>query len=340
MIDEGEESLKIRGLVVLMIIVQYQNLQSFEEQDMKILIKIPKKVIAKVSVDYDISLFIKALVLSSLNSEELFLTLSKLIKNLDLNLKCQFMILSALLNFIVENDESKIAMNFLKLFKEMDSQSYNQTILYHLKQTQDEDQKQKLKKIIQGDESSTIFQNVGGIEYSLLSALGSARKQVRLSAINTLSSSKDLHVDEAELITLFLAQIVSRCEDDEEMMQAMLTALAHLTEKTTQSDLIFGCLEKIIQSPIYSQLCIHNAVSIIVKLKVETNLKQQSFVAFFFSKKCYSEYCSFLHDAKGKETIIGQNLSESFEFIQEILMNFKSYYDLEKVEYLLSQIIS
>ena len=137
-------------------------------------------------------------------------------------------------------------MKFLKLFKEMDSQSYNQTILYHLKQTQDEDQKQKLKKIIQGDESSTIFQKVGGIEYSLLSALGSARKQVRLSAINTLSSSKDLHADEAELITLFLAQIVSRCEDDEEMMQAMLTALAHLTEKTTQSDLIFGCLEKMI----------------------------------------------------------------------------------------------
>jgi hypothetical protein len=95
-----------------------------------------------------------------------------------------------------------------------------------------------------------------------------------LSAINTLSSSKDLHTDEAELITLFLAQIVSRCEDDEEMMQAMLTALAYLTEKTTQSDLIFGCLEKVIQSPIYSQQCIGNAVSIVVKLKVETNLKQ------------------------------------------------------------------
>ena len=77
--------------------------------------------------------------------------------------------------------------------------------MYHLKQTEDPDQKEKLKKIIQGDGPSNIFQKVGDVEYSLLSALGSARKQVRLSAINTLSSKKLLHPDEAELITLFLA---------------------------------------------------------------------------------------------------------------------------------------
>ena len=75
-------------------------------------------------------------------------------------------------------------------------------------------------------------------------------------------------------------------------------------------------------------------------LKVVQNLKQQSIVAFFFSKKCYSEYCSFLIDSKGKESQIAENLPQSFEFLQEIMSSFKAYYDLEKIEYLMSQVIS
>ena len=118
--------------------------------------------------------------------------------------------------------------------------------MYHLKQTQDADQKEKLKQIIQGEDGGSIFQKVGDVEYSLLSALGSARKQVRLSAIHSLTSAKNLHTDEKELITLFLAQMVSRCEDDEEMMNAMLSALGPLSESGSQSDLIFTCLEKMI----------------------------------------------------------------------------------------------
>ena len=123
------------------------------------------------------------------------------------------------------------------------------------------------------------------------------------------------------------------------MMNAMLTALATLSENTNQSDLIFGCLEKMIQSTIYSKASIQKAVSILVKLKVESNLQQQSIVAFFFQKKCFSEYCSFLLDSQGKDSQIASNLVLSFSFIQEILSSFKSYYDLEKTEYLLSQII-
>ena len=102
---------------------------------MTLLHKIPKRVISKVSSDYDISLLVKAIVMSSMKSESLYTTTAKLLKNLKLNLRCQFMVLSSVLNFIVENENSEIAKNFLKLFKEMDSQSYNQTILYHLKQT-------------------------------------------------------------------------------------------------------------------------------------------------------------------------------------------------------------
>jgi hypothetical protein len=69
---------------------------------------------------------------------------------------------------------------------------------------------------------------------------------VRLSAINALGSGQKLHANEAELVTVFIAQIVSRCEDNEEMMVAMLNALSHLSENSNQADLIFGSLEKMI----------------------------------------------------------------------------------------------
>ena len=103
--------------------------------------------------------------------------------------------------------------------------------------------------------------------------------------------------------------MVSRCEDDEEMMTAMLSALTHLSETGTQADLIFTCLEKMIQSSIYSKATIQKAVGILVKLKVNQNLQQQAIVAFFFQKKCFSEYCSFLLESKGKENEIKANLA-------------------------------
>ena len=73
---------------------------------MTLLLKIPKRVLTKVSAEYDVSLLIKALVLSSLENESLFASVAKLIKNLKLNLRCQFMVLSAILNKIVENENS------------------------------------------------------------------------------------------------------------------------------------------------------------------------------------------------------------------------------------------
>ena len=73
---------------------------------MTLLHKIPKRVFTKVSADYDVSLLIKALVLSSLENESLFTSTAKLIKNLKLNLRCQFMVLSAILNNIIENENS------------------------------------------------------------------------------------------------------------------------------------------------------------------------------------------------------------------------------------------
>ena len=59
-----------------------------------------------------------------------------------------------------------------------------------------------------------LFQRVGDLEYSLLAALGSNRRQVRLSALQALSQNPQiakLSQDETALIQLFLAQIIQRC---------------------------------------------------------------------------------------------------------------------------------
>ena len=70
----------------------------------------------------------------------------------------------------------------------------------------------------------------------MLSALGSARKSIRMSALNSLLKNKTLSASEAELIQLFLAQIISRSQDDEELMRAMLTALGALVKKFKASN--------------------------------------------------------------------------------------------------------
>ena len=63
-----------------------------------------------------------------------------------------------------------------------------------------------LREIIQGESGKgSLFETVGDVEYSLLSALGSARKSVRMSALNSLLKNKTLSASEAELIQLFLA---------------------------------------------------------------------------------------------------------------------------------------
>ena len=71
-----------------------------------------------------------------------------------------------------------------------------------------------------------LIETDGEVDFSILSALGSNKKQVRKTALTTLISSpaslKQLSFNEASLLELFLAQIIQRCQDEEDMMQSML----------------------------------------------------------------------------------------------------------------------
>ena len=117
---------------------------------------------------------------------------------------------------------------------------------------------------------------------------------------------------------------------------------------------MFECVEMMIHCShqegrgtdcIYSSKTISKVVGICLKLQVlkDQNLIKQSTMAFFFGKKtCSSPFCSFLRGSSGKnlEDKISENIELSLEFVEKILSFKRSYYRLEKLDYLLSQIIS
>jgi len=63
-----------------------------------------------------------------------------------MTLKINFTVISCILQHLLQTtDQEDTALNLLKLIEESDPQAYNQTVLYHLKQTQDPEQKAKLR---------------------------------------------------------------------------------------------------------------------------------------------------------------------------------------------------
>lgn len=90
-----------------------------------------------------------------------------------------------------------------------------------------------------------------------------------------------------------MAQIIQRCQDDEELMSAMLEALEFMLKNSSdrsQDDMIFTCIEAMIndatKNKTYSTQIIQKAVSITMGLKVTKDENQNKLIilAYFFNK--------------------------------------------------------
>ena len=90
-----------------------------------------------------------------------------------------------------------------------------------------------------------------------------------------------------------MAQIIQRCQDDEELMSAMLEALEFMLKNSSdrsQDDMIFTCIEAMIndstKNKTYSTQIIQKAVSITMDLKVtkDENINKLIILAYFFNK--------------------------------------------------------
>lgn len=131
-------------------------------------------------------------------------------------------------------------------------------------------------------------------DQSILNALGSNRKHVRMSTLKAICSSQinQLPKNEVSLVELFLAQIIQRCQDDEELMQSMLEALKFVlnTSVRGQDEVLFESIEAMInlsvQKQIYSDKVIEAAVGVVLTLEVSNpqNLQRQAALCFFFNK--------------------------------------------------------
>jgi hypothetical protein len=134
------------------------------------------------------------------------------------------------------------------------------------------------------------------------------------------------------------------------MMESMMSTFQFLTTKFKnidhQDDIIFESVEKMINAgkTIYSSAIIQKAVSLSLRLEAtqEANLKRQALMAYFFEKKsCFSTYCSHILTLKGTklQEKINENIDESFELIGYCFENNRSYYGIEKLDYLLSVVM-
>ena len=90
-----------------------------------------------------------------------------------------------------------------------------------------------------------------------------------------------------------MAQIIQRCQDDEELMSAMLEALEFMLNNSSdrsQDDMIFTCIEAMIndstKNKTYSTKIIQKAVAITMGLKVtkDENKSKLIILAYFFNK--------------------------------------------------------
>ena len=181
--------------------------------------------------------------------------MAKLLSNNSImNQKCTFTVISTLIQALIADASSDFALKSLQNIKTNNLQLFNQTILVVMRQTQDETQKTNIKSVLQavnGNQNEMVVED-GQQDYSLLSAIGSHKQTVMKNALQALSQPltvKNLSLNEASLIELFLAQIIQRCQHEESLMKSMLIALntvyTHRSEKK-QDAVIFQCLEEML----------------------------------------------------------------------------------------------
>ena len=134
--DSGfDEALKERGLAVILMVIQYQNLRELDPSDVLTLLQIPRinKVIQRVSASFDISQFVRALaqtVMSNDNVEigdALNALVEKVLKLKALmNMKVTFATISSILQHLLESDEQKeVALRLLKQLEDINIETYN-----------------------------------------------------------------------------------------------------------------------------------------------------------------------------------------------------------------------
>ena len=130
-----DEALKERGLTVILMLIQYQNVSRFECSDLLLFFEVSRigRVLQRVSSNFDISLLIRAIVTTAISAGEyeaaskLRNSVGKILKLKGLmTLKIAFTAISSILTHLLEKTENnEAAMQLLREFEANEPQAYN-----------------------------------------------------------------------------------------------------------------------------------------------------------------------------------------------------------------------
>jgi len=122
--DISEDSLKLRGLQVLLVIVQNQSVDKFEKAEMDCIMQMPRvaKAVIKLSEKFDASellrIFARSIIL--LDDSKMMAGFEKMLK--DVNLKTMYLLLKEMI-------EHEINTPLLEILKAADIEAFNKTVL-------------------------------------------------------------------------------------------------------------------------------------------------------------------------------------------------------------------
>ncbi|CDW83415.1 heat repeat-containing protein 1 [Stylonychia lemnae] len=325
-----EEDLVERGVLVLGLICQYQQIQVLEEKDVQTLLQITKitSILQKVNHQYDLSFLLRTITVTSLTKQGIDIkqVYQKVIQNL-LNLKLAYILIESALVLCMQSEaHNDNCQDLLKLIKAQNQSDYNNVILFILKQSKDS--KDKILGILQGHSADNLFSKFGEKEYSLLSALASQSKITKLNALKSIQENhKKLTSNERGLIKLSLVQMIQAAQEEELIISQVIQILAKLIndEQQESNDYDFEYLsqfhEQNLSTKRYSDSINGSVLELLVGLTVQTKDNQmQKQILLLSLKNVKTANVPVLFSIISKKHEISQN-----ELIQELNTNQNSH---------------
>ncbi|TNV87638.1 hypothetical protein FGO68_gene2900 [Halteria grandinella] len=271
------------SLIVLVLLSQFQKVDSLSAKDVGILIGIDNlsTILNVASQSHDISSLITLIIRSALNEPSITISSISHIFGTHLNLKSVYQIIETVITTQLGQPENKVnaerTHEILVLIKKSYESYFNQAILFLLKQVQNnETQRDQIVQILSGNnKSSKLISKFGDKEYSILSSLASQSKVTKMSAITALLGnefSAKLTQNERDLVKISLAQLILRNTEEEQIVHKGLEAYVSLINMQAVSDSEFDVLEQFIASNIghsrYSEASISLAAQVASKIRV------------------------------------------------------------------------
>eukprot|EP00347_Sterkiella_histriomuscorum_P023758 403333488 len=238
--DQQNEEYIEKGILVISLIIQYQNIKMIDEKDVNQFLQIfrVQKLIKRMADQQDLSSLLKTIMTSTLVQTTIDLgKVYQLLISGSLNLKLAYLLIENAVSLAMQNDNLLPRCHeLLNLIKTHHENDYNQALLFILKQSKES--KDKIIRVISGESgNSNLIAQFGEKEYSLLSALGSQHKITKVNALQSVVENiNKLTQNEKDLIILQLVTIIQSASDEENILEQVLSVYDKVVHQNHNKD--------------------------------------------------------------------------------------------------------